>query len=45
MTRKRLNLLSWMRLGVYYEIDINVKESTYSMRTYSVTEDYKSDEI
>ena len=24
--------------GVYYEIDINVKESTYSMRTYSVTE-------
>lgn len=24
--------------GVYYEIDINVKEATYSMRTYSVTE-------
>lgn len=24
--------------GVYYEIDINVKDATYSMRTYSVTD-------
>jgi hypothetical protein len=26
------------KAGVYYEIDINVKDATYSMRTYSVTE-------
>lgn len=26
------------KAGVYYEIDINVKEATYKMRTYSVTE-------